>query len=471
MTKTRPLWQWGATDLAAAIAAGTISSRDAVGAALERMAEVNGRINAVVDDMSKEAAAEAAALDETQAREDIVGPLHGVPITIKENIDQAGRATPNGVVAFKDVVASEDSPVVRNLKAAGAVVIGRTNTPEFSMRGTTVNPLHGRTHNPWHAEASAGGSSGGASAAVASGMGALGHGNDILGSLRFPSYACGLATVKPGLGRTPAYNPSAAAERGLMAQLMSVQGLIARRVRDVRLGMRALVRYDAHDPWMVEMPFDGPPVEGPIRVAMTKNAFDFELHPGVDRALDTAHDALADAGYQVETVEPPFIREAALAGARCLLGEMKVMMDPDIRKYGSEEVTRIFDDYYAYFGPFEGDDLLRAMADRNRHCRAWTLFLQDYPLVLTPFMPKPIFTWNRDTQGLDGVGEVLGSALNCFAMNYLGLPAANVPANYADGLPIGVQIVGRRFREDMTLDAAEAIEDRVGVMTDRLWAD
>jgi amidase len=469
MKQDRPLWQWSACDLAQAIADKKVSSAEAVASVVARMHETNGHINAVVDDLSEQALEEAASHDAVMATDGPLGPLHGVPVTIKENIDQEGRATPNGVTAWADIIAPGDSPVVTNLTAAGAIVIGRTNTPEFSFRGTTSNELHGRTYNPWNDWASSGGSSGGASAAVASGYGPIGHGNDIGGSLRFPSYACGLATVKPGLGRVPAYNPSAAAERGLLAQIMSVQGVIAREVKDVRLGMQQLIRYDAHDPWMVEAPFEGAAPDGPVKVAFTKNTFEFELHPAVADALDTARDALTDAGYLVEEVEPPLLREAAVAGVRCMFGEAKVLMDADVRAHGSETVNAIFDNYYEYFEPFEGDDLIRAMADRNRFVRAWTLFLQDYPLVLTPFLPQPTFAWDRDAQGMEGVTEVLGSALYSYAMNFMGLPAGNVPANYNDGLPVGVQIVGRRFREDMILDAAEAIEDRVGIMTHRLW--
>ena len=227
-----------------------------------------------------------------------------MPVTVKENIDQKGRATPNGVAGYADIIAPGDAPVVRSLKSAGAIIIGRTNTPEFSFRATTDNELHGRTFNPWNDWASAGGSSGGASAAVMSGMGAIAHGNDIGGSLRFPAAATGAATVKPGLGRTPAYNPSAALERGLLAQLMSVQGVIAREVRDVRLAMRTLVTYDPHDPWMVPMPFDGPAPDGPVKVACTRNMFEFALDPAVEAALDTARDALADAGYEIVEIEP-----------------------------------------------------------------------------------------------------------------------------------------------------------------------
>jgi len=454
-----PLWQWSACELAEAIAARRVTAVEAVGSAVDRMRATNGQINAVVDDLGEAALREAESHDKALRAAGPVGPLHGVPVTIKENVDQKGCATPNGVVAFKGVIAPDDAPVVSNLRRAGAIIIGRTNTPEFSFRGTTVNELHGRTFNPWSATASAGGSSGGAAAAVMMGYGPIAHGNDIGGSLRFPAYACGAATVKPGLGRVPAYNPSATVERGMLAQVMSVQGVICREVRDVRLAMRS----------QVPMPFEGTPEPRPIRVAFTRNTFDFPLHPAVARALDTARTSLAADGYDVREVEPPLLEEAAVTGARCLFGEAKALMDADVRKYGSKTVVAIFDEYYRYFRPFEGLDFLKAIADRNRFIRAWTTFMADYPLVLTPFLPAPIFTWNRDEQGAEGVREVLGSALYSYAMNFMGLPAAIVPANENDAQPVGVQIVGRRFREDMILDAAEAVERAVGVMAERLW--
>ncbi|MCP5074576.1 MAG: amidase, partial [Rhodobacteraceae bacterium] len=401
------LWQLSACELAQLIAEKKVSSIEAVTAAVERMGDRNPKLNAVVDDMGEEAIAEAAAHDETITRSGPIGPLHGVPVTIKENIDQTGRATPNGVAAFKDIIAPDDSPVVTNLRKAGAIVIGRTNTPEFSFRATTDNELHGRTFNPWNDWASTGGSSGGASAAVMSGMGAIAHGNDIGGSLRFPAAATGATTVKPGLGRVPAYNPSATAERGLLAQLTSVQGVIAREVRDVRLAMRSLVAYDPHDPWMVPKGFDGPAPESPIKVAFTKNTFEFDLHPAVETALDAARDALGDAGYKVVETEPPLLREAAEEGFRCLFGEVKALMEADVRKYGSATINHIFDDYYQLFAPREGRDLLLGMAKRSHYIREWLLFMQEYPLVLTPFLPAPTCEWDRDAQGLEGAREVL----------------------------------------------------------------
>ncbi|MEM6462828.1 MAG: amidase family protein [Pseudomonadota bacterium] len=465
----RPLWQLSACEQAEAIAAGEISSKQAVAASIERMDERNGAINAIVDAFADEAIAQAEALDETLKRSGPVGPLHGVPITIKENVDQEDKTTPNGVVAFKDIVAPGDAPLVANFKRAGAVVIGRTNTPEFSYRVTTDNELHGRTFNPWNDWASPGGSSGGAGAAVMSGMGAIAHGNDIAGSLRYPAAATGATSVKPSTARIPVFNPSARAERGLLAQLMSVQGVIAREVRDVRLAMRALVQRNPHDPWMVPLPFDGETLPTPIKVAFTKNTFEFDLHPAVERALDTAVAALREAGYEVTEVEPPLIREIASEAGKCLFSEISMLMDDDIRKYGSKTLNDIFRNYYEYFGLYEGADFIRALAHRTHYAREWSLFMEQYPLVLTPFLPHPTYKWNRDTEGLEGVVEVMGSAVYVCSMNFLGLPAGNVPADYNNGLPIGVQIVGRRFREDLILDACEAIEQRVGVMASRLF--
>ncbi len=465
----RPLWQLSACELSERIANGGASVTQAVQACVDRMRDRNPHINAVVDDLADEALVQAEEYDRILKTSGPIGPLHGVPVTVKENVDQKGKATPNGVTAFKDIIAPEDSPIVRSFREAGAIIIGRTNTPEFSMRATTSNELHGRTYNPWNDWATSGGSSGGASSAVMSGMGPLSHGNDIAGSLRFPPAATGAVSVKPGLGRTPAYNPSASAERGMLAQLMSVQGVIARETRDVRLAMKSLIRYDPHDPWMVPMPFDGEKPEGKVKVAFTKNTYEFPLHPAVEKALDTARQALVDAGYDVTDAEPPAVDVIGREMGSALFGEMKILLGDDILKYGSETIGEIFRNYYEYFKPYSETELIQAMARRSHHIRQWLLFLNEYPLVLTPFLHQPTLAWDRDAQGMDGVIDMIGSAYYVGSMNYMGLPAGNVSANYNDGLPVGVQIVGRRFREDMILDACEAIESRVGVMAEKLF--
>jgi amidase len=469
----RPLWQLTASDLTRATRAGEVTAEAATLAAVERLRAVNPGLNAVVEDLGDQALGRARALDRARAGGAPTGPLFGVPVTIKCNIDQQGHATSNGLPALEHAIAPDDAPVVRNLERAGAIVIGRTNTPEFSFRADTDNPLFGRTHNPWGAHVSPGGSSGGAAAAVMAGIGALAHGNDIGGSLRFPAAACGAVTVKPGLGRVPAWNPGQKAERGLLAQLMSVQGLITRTAGDLALAMPSLVAPDPRDPFHVPLPYEGAALDRPIRVAFTADTFDFDLHPEVAAALEAARAALTDAGYLVEDAMPPDLREIALAGYRSLMGEVKALMGPDIEALASPTLKAIFAEYYRQFPPYEGTELLQMMARRSHWARQWSLFLETYPLVLTPFLPQPFFRPGRDAEGAEGVREALGSALYSYAVNFLGLPAGCLPTRLAHlpqgDQPINIQLIGRRWREDLIVDAMQAIETRLGPLCDVLW--
>jgi amidase len=464
------LWKLSASKIASLIKNREISAVEAVSSSIERVQSKNEKINAIVDNLSKEALVEAEQLDALALKGEMKGPLHGVPITVKENIDQKGYTTPNGVVALKDLVAPGNSPVVDNLKDAGAVIIGRTNTPEFSMRGTTDNVLHGRTFNPWNDWASPGGSSGGASAAVMSGMGCLAHGNDIAGSLRIPSTATGATTVKPGLGRVPAYNPSQKQERGLIAQLMSVQGLIAREVKDVRLGMQSLIKYDPRDPWMVEVPFNSPQIEKHTKIGYTKETLGERLDPAVEKALESAKEALEDAGYLLEEIELPEFKEVSTFSASTLFGELKILHQKDYTEYGSETFNKIANNYFELTDPFEGEDFLLGMSKRSYFFRLWNLFFQKYPLILTPFLLYQTYKWDRDAEGLEGTKEVLAGMFYAHTMNYLGIPAGVISSNYNNGLPVGVQIIAPRYREDWILDACEAIESRLGIMADKLFS-
>ncbi|SLN16718.1 amidase family protein [Ruegeria meonggei] len=472
MTKN-DIWRLSATALTKLTRTGELSAEQAVQRAIDRMHQVNPDLNAVAEDLSVEALQKARALDQAVVRGASPGPLHGVPVTIKINVDQKGHATSNGVVALKDVIAPNDAPIVTNLQNAGAVVIGRTNTPEFSFRADTDNDLHGRTHNPWGRHISPGGSSGGAGAGVMAGIGALAHGNDIGGSLRFPAAANGAVTVKPGLGRVPAWNPSQPAERGILAQSMSVQGLITRSAADLHLSMPSVIAADPRDPFHVSMPWRGAPCDTSLKVAFTKNTFGYALHPEVEKALDTARDALVDAGYLVTEIDPPDVFECGRAGYRALMGEVLTLMKDDIEAAGSQTIRNIFEVYFQEFPPITDTDLIRMLAQRTHYAREWSLFMEDYALVLSPFLPQPFFGPDRDTDGAEGVHEVLGCAVYSYAMNFLGLPAACVPARLAQlpkgPQPINVQIAARRWREDMAVDAAAAIESRVGQMCLPLW--
>ena len=459
------LWQWDAADLAQAIRTRAISAREAVSAALDRLAAVNPRINAVVETLGDEALAAAREADEQVRRGEPLGPLHGVPVTVKVNTDQRGHATTNGIVAFRDVIAPDDAPVAANLKKAGAIIIGRTNTPAFSWRWFTDNDLHGATLNPWNSAITPGGSSGGAAAALAAGIGALAHGNDIGGSIRYPAYACGLVGIRPSFGRVPSFNPSAPEERPLSAQIMSVQGPLARRLRDLRLGLAAMAQFDPRDPWWAPAPLQGLPVKRPIRVAMSADPGGLGVAPSVAAAIRQAAGWLAEAGYVVEEKEPPDFM-AAVEAWRTILGtETRLGMLPMIEKYGDKAVQHMARYFDKLTPSLDLPGFGKALASRSTLLRAWMLFFEEYPLVLMPVSCEPPFPAGYDQGDDDTLDRLVTAQRPQFPPACLGLPGISVPTGIVDGLPMGVQLIAGRFREDLLLDAAEIIEARAPMPT------
>src|SRR2546422_1687523 len=371
----QPIWRWDATAVAAAIRTGTISSREATESVLSRLQAVNPKLNAVTVVLAEPALAAADRADAARKRGEALGLLHGVPVTIKENIDQEGQATANGVVAFKDVIATRDSPPVASWKRAGAIIVGRTNTPAFSLRWHTDNDLRGRTFNPWHRDRTPGGSSGGAAAALATGIAPLAHGNDLGGSVRYPAYCCGVAGIRPTLGRLAAYNATVTEERPVGMQLMSVQGPLARRVADVRLGLAAMAARDPRDPWWAPAPLLGEPVARPIRVALTVDPAKQGVHADVAAAVRAAGNALANAGYAVEEVEPPDVEAVATTWTTLCINELRHVTQPYIREYGGADINRPLDFTPAALPDVDLDGYLRALALPARHVRDWTLFI------------------------------------------------------------------------------------------------
>jgi amidase len=464
------VWQWSAAETAAAIRVGAISAVETVEAHLERMRAVNPGLNAVVVDLSEEALAAAHAADGQRAKGGELGLLHGVPITIKENVDYEGRPNPNGVAAQMNIIASSDSPVVRNLKKAGAIVIGLTNTPEFSFRGFTDNPLHGLTLNPWDPEITCGGSSGGAGAAVAAGIGTIAHGNDIGGSLRWPAHCNGIATIKPTQGRIPAYNQSAASERPMLAHLMSAQGPLARHVGDVRLALEVMSQRDPRDPWWVPAPLVGPKPKGPIKVALAKLPDDMDVDPSVRSALRQAADHLERSGYRVSEVEVPDISGVWQTWCDIITNETVMMQEAAMLPVTSEDFHKAWSGMKAKANTLDLKGWMRATAARNGHIRAWQMFFEDYPVVLAPTTVKPTPGPREDTISAERVQEIFWNDIRFIsAINVLGLPGAVVPVALHDGKPIGVQLIAGRYREALALDAAAAIEKRAGTLVHRLW--
>ena len=461
-----PIWRWSATRIAAAIRGREISAREALDACLARMAEVNPKLNAVTVDLSASARVVAAAADRAVAAGDPLGPLHGVPVTIKENVDQEGCATTNGVVGFQHIIAKSDSPIVANWKRAGAVIVGRTNTPAFSFRLDTVNDLRGRTYSPWSKTHTPGGSSGGASASVAAGITPLAHGNDIAGSVRFPAYACGLVGIRPSFGRVPAFNPTQTVERSLSSQLMSVQGPLARSVADVRLGLAAMASRDPRDPWWVPAPLDGPPL--PRRVAVVTSPGELggaKLHPHVAAAIAQAARWLAEAGYEIIDEPTPGFTRAKELWFEMQVPEFRDYLLPVIEKEGDAGIRTAVRLKLENVPPSTQLAYMKALAERSRLVRDWTLFMERVPLVLAPICAEPVYEQGFDIESAARTAALWRECATMMAVPVLGLPAAAVPTGLAAGLPMGVQIIGPRFREDLCLACAEAIEARAGAIT------
>lgn len=465
------IWKWNAIDVSKAIRHGAISSRDAVTSSLQRMAQVNPKLNAVVADLGDKALVAASAADAAVARGDVLGPLHGVPVTIKVNVDQQGEATTNGVVAFANNIATEDSPVVANFRRAGAIVIGRTNTPAFSMRWVTDNALHGTTLNPWSRAHTPGGSSGGASASVAAGISAIAHGNDLAGSVRYPAYCTGIFGLRPSFGRVPAFMPSAKIERALSGQLMSVQGPLARCVEDLRLALTAMAMGDSRDPWWVPAPLIGEPLPRPIRVALSVNPSGTGVHPDVEAAVLFAGRLLADAGYSVEAADPPDMAAIMEDWHVLSKGEAPHFLTETVHAHGDEGIRQSLSWHLERPPKVDAVQYMEALARRTTWIRRWNDFMRRYPLILSPVSLAPPFKQGEDIASEAGFDEIVRTMAPCFAIPVLGLPSLAVPTGIVGGLPMGVQITGPRFREDLVLEAGEAIEARVDMITpiDPTW--
>ena len=450
------IWRLPATELASLIRTRKLSAREAATAALERLAAVNPAINAVVDRRPDYTLAQADAVDTAIAKGDDPGALAGVPITIKVNVDQAGFATTNGVRLQRDLVAQFNSPVVDNLLNAGAVIVGRTNTPAFSYRWFTTNLLHGDTKNPRDPSITPGGSSGGAAAAVTAGICHIGHGTDIAGSIRYPAYACGIHGLRPTVGRIPAFNASLP-ERPIGPQITAVSGPLARTVADVRLALHVMAQRDVRDPWWVPAPLEGPP--RPKRAALCLRPGGLETVPEVVAAVTDAGKRLERAGWIVEeiTETPPFEEAADLQVKFWLADGYDGMLEAAEREgdpgalavlRGHEKLARSLD--LAAFSTM--------LTRRATLVRAWETFLDAHTVIVMPPSGELPFPWQLDLKDDASFRRVWRAQMPQIALPFIGMPGLTVSTGLAGRSPVGVQIVAGRYREDLCLAAGEAIE-------------
>jgi len=455
------LWQHSALELAGMIRDGQVSSREVIEAHYARIDQVNPHLNAVVRRLDDEALAAADAADAAIASgADGLGPLHGVPCTVKENIDLAGTPTTQGVAALADAVAPIDAPVVARMRAGGAIPIARTNLPDFGLRVHTDSSLHGLTRNPWHPGRTAAGSSGGEASAIASGMSPIGLGNDIGGSLRNPAHCCGIASIKPSIGVVPAASVIPPEEPGLSAQQMAVEGTMARRVADVRAGLGLLAGADPRDP--TSLPVTLTELDGQsIRVAVVADPPGGATHPEIAAAVRSAADVLSDAGHDVVEITPPGYEETIDLWGALLLQDV-VVMRPVLEMVMGQAGVKIIDNLVAASDEVSLESAGVVQTSRYRLMRDWSAFFAEHPVIISPTWAMPAFEHGAD---LDAGDELIRDTLRpVIPANFLALPAAVVPHGSADGLPVGVQVIGDRFTDYRCLDIAAQIEaatDRV----------
>ena len=450
------LWQLPATQLAGLVRAREISARDAVQASLDRLDDVNGRINAVVDCSPDEALAAADVIDARLQDGEDVGALAGVPVTVKVNVDQAGHATTEGVVLQRDLIAKTNSPVVDNLLKAGAVIIGRTNVPAFCLRWFTANRLHGETRNPRNPRLTPGGSSGGAAAAVTAGIGALAHGTDIAGSIRYPAYACGVHGLRPTLGRVPGFNASHP-ERTISGQIGAVSGPLARSIADIRLALAAMAERDVRDPWWVPAPLVGPPVEDRAAICVAPDGL--ETTPEVAQAVRDAGTRLETAGWHVdELATTPPLAEAADAQTKLVFGDGYATLLERAEREGDAGALNMLAHQRDTAMDLDQATFARLLIRRATLLRQWLMFLETYAVLVIPVSAELPFENHLDMQGDAAFARVWRAQMPMLGLPYLGLPALTVSTGLIGRTPVGVQIVSGRYREDLCLAAGEAIE-------------
>lgn len=459
------LWRMSATELAEAIRTRQASSTEVVQAHLRRIEAVNPAINAVVNVLGEQALEAARGADHAVAVGAGLPPFHGVPFTIKDIIDVAGTPTTQGIKALANAYPSRDAPIVERMKAAGAIPMGRTNLPSGAVRWHTDSELWGATINPWDRTRTPGASSAGEAAAIATGMSPLGLGSDGLGSLRHPAQCCGVTALKPTLGRIPHATTIEPEYAAIGMQLTSVYGPLARRVCDLRAALGVLAGPTWRDPWTVPAPLRGPEHTTPIRVALVADPAGHGTAEQVQEGVRKAAAALEHAGYLIEETEPPSIEAAANA--------LLVMLStPGIRQGWNEflaplapaETRRFMSDFFEAAGYPDAMAAEVSFATRQSVLRAWGEFQESYPLIVAPVCTEPPFEAGTDLDN-GRVAETIASMRMTMAVNALGLPAVALPVGIGDGLPQCVQVVGPRYREDLCLDAAGAIEDRLGIIT------
>jgi aspartyl-tRNA(Asn)/glutamyl-tRNA(Gln) amidotransferase subunit A len=451
-------------DLAAEVAARRTSSRELVSAALERIDALNKDVNAFVAVDGEGAWAAADAIDQRIAAGEPVGPLAGIPIGVKDLEDAAGFTTSHGSrLHAGDPKATIDSPLVQRMKAAGCVVVGKTNTPEMGFKGDTTNPAFGGTANPWDLTRSAGGSSGGSAAALAAGMVPLCTGSDGGGSIRIPSALCGLSGLKPSLGRVPMGGPKPPTWSDL-----STKGPMARQIRDVALALDAALGPDATDLRSLPMPEASwsrslEQVAPPRRIAWSPTLGYARVDSEVRAVCEKALDGLANQGTEIVLIDEVFAEDPAPAWVRlAMTSSLRAVAHlrgtPEWDLLDPEHVFMM----EAFGAPTTGLEILAANDECHHLNRRLVEVFRDVSVLCTP-------TVAGQAGPIGGQGIIDGEETPfwvsfTYPFNMTRSPAGNVCAGFtAGGLPVGLQVVGPQHADVAVLRCIAALEDTLAL--------
>lgn len=464
-----------ASEIAAQIRRKEITAVDVARAHLDRIERLNPKLNAFVDLQPEVVLAQARAADQRSNGDNdnaALGPLHGVPLSIKSSIDVAGHRCESGSRLRAGHIATDDAPLVKRLRAAGAVILGVTNAPELLMAWETDNLLYGRTNNPWDLTRTAGGSSGGEATAIAAGLSAGGVGSDGGGSIRVPSHFCGICGLKPTPGRIPStgHFPKA----GGPFALLGVVGPMARTVEDLRIMFEVMAGPD-----------DGDPASAPVALREISEAqlqtvrigfFEDDGRTPVTKetraALRQAASLLQSSGFHADAFRPDGLEEARQLWWDFFGTAGGMILDPMFKNREADQ-SPILREFLSLSRSLtktkaapahSGESLLAAWLGRDAVREKILLQLRDYPVLLCPVAAIPAFGHGEREWLVEGkTVQYLDAWSYCEWFNLLGFPAVVVPMALSDeGLPIGVQIVGRPWEEEMVLAVAEKLEKQRG---------
>ena len=450
------LLQLSATQQAALIRQRELSSRELIEAHLEQIRLINPGLNAAIEVFEAEAIAEARTADAAIARGEAIGPLHGVPFSIKDSIELAGRVCTAGTVGRKAAAPSlEDATLVRRLRSAGAIPIAKTNLPDLLFAFESDNLIFGATNNPYDSARTSGGSSGGDAALIAACGSPLGLGSDAAGSVRLPAAFCGIAGIKPTSGRLPrtGHFPPAG---GWIEALWQI-GPMARRIEDLSTAMALLVGPDGHDRTVVDIPFADP---SRAKIPGLRIAFYTEADAEVSRVVLKAADSLAREVLSVDEARPGCLADAYDLEMKILGADGGDSLWQYLADLGSTKVHPLLRSWLEKLEPYRVD-----LAGFQRYWAEWSAyraemhaFFQNYDVILCPVYTQPALLHGTST-----LDENFRGFSCTMAFNMTGWPAAVVRCGEsATGLPIGVQVVAHPFREDVALAVAGRLEEMFG---------